>query len=43
MIFLRKKFSQEHDFATLEPTFENVPSGKLNRGRNIVKTKLKNV
>ena len=37
------KFSQEHVFATLRPILENVSSGKLNRGRHIVKTKLNNV
>ena len=42
-IFPWKKFSQEHVFATLWPIFENVSSGKLKRGRNIVKKKLNNI
>ena len=35
-----KKFSQEHVSATLWPILENISSGKLNRGGNIVKIKL---
>ena len=34
-----KYFSQEHVFATLGPILKNVSSGKLNRGRNMVKTR----
>ena len=37
-LYLRN-FSQEHIFATLGPILKNVSSGKLNRGRNIVKTR----
>ena len=39
----RKKFSQEHVFATLWSILDSVSSRKLNQGRNIVKTKLNNV
>ena len=42
-IFPWKKISQEHVFATLWPILENVTSGKLKRGRNIVKRKLNNI
>ena len=42
IIFSWKKFSQEHVFPTLWPILENASSGKLNQGRNIVKTKLNN-
>ena len=42
-IFLPKKFSQEHVFATLWPILENISSRKLNRGKKIVKTRLNNV
>ena len=42
-IFSWKKFSQEHAFATLWPILKNVSFGKLNQGRNIVKTKLNNI
>ena len=37
-LYLRN-FSQEHVFATLGPILKNVSSGKLNWGRNIVKTR----
>ena len=37
-LYLRN-FSQEHVFATLGPILKNVTSEKLNRGRNIVKTR----
>ena len=42
-IFFQKKISEEYVFATLWPILENIYSGKLNQGRNIVKTKLNNV
>ena len=42
-IYLWNKFSQEHIFATLWSILENVSSGKLSRGMNIVKTKLNNI
>ena len=42
-IFFQKKISQEYVFATLWSILENISSGKLNQGRNIVKTKLNNV
>ena len=37
-----QKFSQEHAFVTLWPIREMASSGKLNRGRYILKAKLSN-